>query len=147
MYKYYPQMVALRYCPSHTTSPCTLAQSSFGIPTFQHHTSSSFSRFNLKHITHYLRKSPENLCALRLSKQPSLARPNITMTYSYHRHQTLCRLGVEQLPSLCDPEMPAAMRNKCEYDGRPAPVSGDLPVRSVPVSRSRCCKSMLHPPY
>jgi hypothetical protein len=112
--------------------------SSSGFPTSQHHTFYRSPRFNPEDIAHYLLDTPDDFRVLRTFKQPSLAHPNITMTYNYHRHQTLCRLGVEQLPSLCDPEMPASMRNKCEYDGRPAPVSGDLPVRSVPVSPPVC---------
>jgi hypothetical protein len=109
---------------------------------FRHHTFYRSPRFNPEDTVHYLLDTPDDFRVLRTSRQPSLAHQNIKMTYNYHRHQTLCRLGVEQLPSLCDPEMPASMRNKCEYDMRPALVSGDLPVRSVPVSPPVCRVSM-----
>jgi hypothetical protein len=147
MYKYHLEVVALNHHPFHTTPHRTLAQFSFGFPTFQHHNTFRSPRLNPEVIAQYLRNSPDDFRVLSLFKQPSLAQPNITMTYNYHRHQILCRLGVEQLPSLCDDEMGASMKNKCEYDGRPAPVSGDLPVRSVPVSRSTCRSPIMYLPY
>jgi len=55
------------------------------------------------------------------------------MNYSYSRYQTLRRLGVEQLPSLCaegsyDDMGPSS-------NGSISPIAGDLPLRSMPVSR------------
>jgi len=62
--------------------------------------------------------------------------------YSASRCQTLRRLGVEQLPSLCaerdyhDTGSSSKMK-RVEYDDV-SPLAGDLPLRSVPVSHFIC---------
>lgn len=58
--------------------------------------------------------------------------------YSKSRYQTLCRLGVEQLPSLCADrdfdDMGPSSKGKRAYYERNSPLAGNLPVRSMPVS-------------
>ena len=58
--------------------------------------------------------------------------------YSKSRYQTLCRLGVEQLPSLCADrdfeDMDPSSKGKRAYYERDSPLAGNLPVRSMPVS-------------
>jgi hypothetical protein len=60
--------------------------------------------------------------------------------YSPSRYQTLCRLGVEQLPSLAaeygHDDVGTSSKGKRAYYGSVSPLGGDLPLRLMPVSRS-----------
>lgn len=57
------------------------------------------------------------------------------MTYNTRRLDTLCRLGIEQLPSFSidEPHRPAAE----QLDNISSPLHGDLPLRTMPVSFAR----------
>ena len=74
------------------------------------------------------------------TKQITTTELIITMShYSASRLQTLCRLGVEQLPSLCadrdfDDMGPSSTGKRANYEGI-FPLAGNLPVRTIPVSR------------
>ncbi|KAM0714886.1 hypothetical protein Q7P37_009351 [Cladosporium fusiforme] len=58
------------------------------------------------------------------------------MTYSTRRYDALCRLGVEQLPSLAIDEH---RRSGAEqFGGMSNPLQGHLPLRGVPVPGRRC---------
>jgi hypothetical protein len=60
------------------------------------------------------------------------------MSYSKSRYQTLCRLGVEQLPSLCSDrdfdDIDASSKGKHAYHESISPLAGNLPLRTMPVS-------------
>jgi hypothetical protein len=71
--------------------------------------------------------------------------------YSNSRYQTLCRLGVEQLPSLCadgayDDMHTSTKGKRACYEGV-SPLAGNLPVRSMPVSTRIRCTLLPHSPY
>ncbi|GAB7328202.1 hypothetical protein MBLNU13_g00225t1 [Cladosporium sp. NU13] len=62
--------------------------------------------------------------------------------YSASRLQTLCRLGVEQLPSFCadrdfDDMGPFSSGKRAQYEGV-SPLAGTIPVRTMPVPGKRC---------
>lgn len=68
--------------------------------------------------------------------------------YTPSRYQTLCRLGVEQLPSLCAErgyrnDIGASSRDKREYYESVSPLGGDLPLRSLPVRHEICSIHLL----
>jgi hypothetical protein len=58
--------------------------------------------------------------------------------YSPSRYQTLCRLGVEELPSLVAEHeydyISPSSKGRCAYYDIVSPLGGDLPLRSMPVS-------------
>jgi hypothetical protein len=77
------------------------------------------------------------------SEQTTATTTQLIITMSYYsksRSQTLRRLGVEQLPSLCadryyDEMAPSSSKGKhAHYEGV-SPLAGSLPVRTMPVSR------------
>lgn len=125
-------------CSFHSTSSCYTRSSSLCSLTSGTTNSSKFEGL-IRTI------SPTIFAAYRpphpLPIQTATNRSNnYTMAYNERRYQTLCRLGVEQLPSLCsersyDDMGPSLKKCKRDYNDIVAPIGGDLPVRSMPVSR------------
>jgi hypothetical protein len=98
---------------------------------------------NLEDISHDLCNIQSILHAIVPSSKQLPPELIITMSYySKSRYQTLCRLGVEQLPSLCADrgydDMGTSSNGKRDYCESVSPLAGHLPLRTMPVSPWIC---------